>query len=410
MFFANSIERLREGGRLCLITNDSFRTLTTHSALRRYILDRCKIVEILLTDTKHFQGVSFQFAGMAITTSSDAPTRRLVGRTRCGSSTTSEILRTSPLRRRRRSRSCARRSTKPCPRRPLVGVPREVLEAAKASERVADVARGRQGLATADDSRFLAAADDPRVRQAGVAAITTDEEQHKGISPSKPYWIAFAEGGRFGEYVQRLETVIDLALGVGCRARAAGRAPARDPAEDVLPQSGSLLQAGTHLLGRLERPDLGPPTPGGLDLRAQGKRDLRRGREPERALPACLPQLCLATYFLKKLVNATATADVGYIESCPTGAQRRRSKRQSSIASSKSSPRSRPTRRRRRTARTEIDDRIFDLFKEVEDPVVDLRYPTRSTSLAGSAWSAVTICSNGCSFDLRRWAPVGPSM
>ncbi|MHB1244432.1 MAG: HsdM family class I SAM-dependent methyltransferase, partial [Gaiellaceae bacterium] len=68
MFFQNGIERLREGGRLCLITNDSFRTLTTHAELRRHILDRCKIVEILLTDTKHFEGVSFQFAGMAITT------------------------------------------------------------------------------------------------------------------------------------------------------------------------------------------------------------------------------------------------------------------------------------------------------------------------------------------------------
>lgn len=68
MFFANGIERLREGGRLCLITNDSFRSLTTYAALRRHILDRCKIVEILLTDTRHFEGVSFQFAGMAITT------------------------------------------------------------------------------------------------------------------------------------------------------------------------------------------------------------------------------------------------------------------------------------------------------------------------------------------------------
>lgn len=68
MFFQNGIERLREGGRLCLITNDSFRTLTTHAELRRHILDTCKVVEILLTDTKHFERVSFQFAGMAITT------------------------------------------------------------------------------------------------------------------------------------------------------------------------------------------------------------------------------------------------------------------------------------------------------------------------------------------------------
>jgi hypothetical protein len=79
MFFANGIERLKEGGRLCLISNDSFRSLTTYAPLRRYILDRCKIIEILLTDTKHFAGVSFQFAGMAITTlekCSDAEARR----------------------------------------------------------------------------------------------------------------------------------------------------------------------------------------------------------------------------------------------------------------------------------------------------------------------------------------------
>ena len=79
MFFASAIERLREGGRLCLITNDSFRTLTTHATLRGHILNRCKIVEILLTDTKHFEGVSFQFAGMAITTlekCSDADARK----------------------------------------------------------------------------------------------------------------------------------------------------------------------------------------------------------------------------------------------------------------------------------------------------------------------------------------------
>ncbi len=56
MFFVNGIERLHEGGRLCLITNDSFRSLTTYTPLRRHILDRCKIVEILLTDTGHSRG------------------------------------------------------------------------------------------------------------------------------------------------------------------------------------------------------------------------------------------------------------------------------------------------------------------------------------------------------------------
>ena len=44
MFIANGIERLKEGGRLCLITNDSFRSLTTYAppaALRpRSLQDR----------------------------------------------------------------------------------------------------------------------------------------------------------------------------------------------------------------------------------------------------------------------------------------------------------------------------------------------------------------------------------
>ena len=40
MFFTSGIERLRDGERLCLITNDSFRSVTTHAALRRHILDR----------------------------------------------------------------------------------------------------------------------------------------------------------------------------------------------------------------------------------------------------------------------------------------------------------------------------------------------------------------------------------
>ena len=149
MFFANGIERLREGGRLCLITNDSFRTLTTHAALRRSILDRCKIVEILLTDTKHFQGVSFQFAGMAITTlekCSDAGARaanviRLVDYVRdpvdFASPPTTRVF------------ELGQEEYEALPETPFfVGVPRDVFDAAKRSLRVKDVARGRQGLAT----------------------------------------------------------------------------------------------------------------------------------------------------------------------------------------------------------------------------------------------------------------------
>jgi hypothetical protein len=58
----------------------------------------------------------------------------------------------------------------------FVGVPREVLDAAKGSIRVHDMARGRQGLATADDRRFLAAVDDPRVLPAGIAVYFRNRE------------------------------------------------------------------------------------------------------------------------------------------------------------------------------------------------------------------------------------------
>ncbi|MBA3422908.1 MAG: N-6 DNA methylase [Thermoleophilaceae bacterium] len=173
MFFANGVERLREGGRLCLITNDSFRSLTTHAALRRRILDRCKIVEILLTDTKHFEGVSFQFAGMAITTlekCSDAQARsdnvmRLVDYVR----DPADFAGPPP----EQVMELRQAEYEALPETPFfVGVPRELFEAAKRSLRVRDVARGRQGLATADDKRFLAgigapASGLPRVIDAG---------------------------------------------------------------------------------------------------------------------------------------------------------------------------------------------------------------------------------------------------
>ncbi len=168
MFFENGIERLREGGRLCLITSDSFRTLTTYAPLRRRILDKCKIVEILLTDTKHFEGVSFAFAGMAITTlerCSDAEARRshtmrLVDYIREPADFAAPGERLQELR---------QEEYEALPETPsFVGVPRDVLEGAQRSERVRDVARGRQGLITADDKRFLASLDDPRVTSAGL--------------------------------------------------------------------------------------------------------------------------------------------------------------------------------------------------------------------------------------------------
>ena len=48
MFIVNSIWRLKNGGKMGFITSDSFLTLNTHTRLRKFILNNCKIDEILL--------------------------------------------------------------------------------------------------------------------------------------------------------------------------------------------------------------------------------------------------------------------------------------------------------------------------------------------------------------------------
>ena len=54
MFIVNSIWRLKEGGKLGFITSDSYLSLSTHRKLRKFILDTCKIEELLLAPKNLF--------------------------------------------------------------------------------------------------------------------------------------------------------------------------------------------------------------------------------------------------------------------------------------------------------------------------------------------------------------------
>jgi type I restriction-modification system DNA methylase subunit len=318
MFFANGIERLREGGRLCLITNDSFRTLTTHAALRRHVLDRCKIVEILLTDTKHFEGVSFQFAGMAITTlekCSDAAARaahaiRLVDYLRDPAEFAAPpAAKVSELR---------QDEYESLPETPFfVGVPRDVLDAAKHSDRVAHVARGRQGLATADDDRFLARADDVRVGTIGIASVLGDDERRSGIAASKPYWVPFAKGGGFGEYWQPIETVIDWSRESVAELLRRNAMPTGTSRRPRFQNRDHYFRAGlTYSVvssGRISVRLL----PEGWIFGHKGSAIFMEDTSESELFLLGYLNSALATYFLKKIVNTTATADVGYIEKLP---------------------------------------------------------------------------------------------
>ncbi|MFX1425892.1 MAG: class I SAM-dependent DNA methyltransferase [Promethearchaeota archaeon] len=58
MFIVNSIWRLKEGGKLGFITSDSFLTLSTHTKLRKFILNNCLINQILLAPKNLFDNQS----------------------------------------------------------------------------------------------------------------------------------------------------------------------------------------------------------------------------------------------------------------------------------------------------------------------------------------------------------------
>ena len=324
MFFANGIERLKEGGRLCLITNDRFRSLTTYAPLRRNILDRCKIVEILLTDTKHFEGVSFQFAGMAVTTlekCSDAEARKenvmqLVDYVR-----DPKDFRDPPM---ANVTELRQEEYEGLPETPFfLGVPREVFEVAKGSLRLRDVARGRQGLATADDKRFLAGVGEVFpglvnvISAEELAPAVADDEKTTGIAPNKPHWVPFAKGEGFGEYWRPTRVAIDWSRESVAELERRDKLPAGASRRPRFQNRQFYFQPGLSYSvvssGRVS-----------ARLLPEGRIFGRKGsavfvEDPETSDLFLLGYLnsALATYFMKKIVNATATADVGYVEKLP---------------------------------------------------------------------------------------------
>lgn len=57
-FVANAIQRVAEGGTICLLVSDTFLSIASHTSLRQLILDTCKIKEIVLAPTDLFRPVA----------------------------------------------------------------------------------------------------------------------------------------------------------------------------------------------------------------------------------------------------------------------------------------------------------------------------------------------------------------
>jgi hypothetical protein len=245
----------------------------------------------------------------------------------------------------------------------FVGVPRDVLDAAKASERVGDVARGRQGLATADDAHFLAAVGDLRVGAAGIAVDVVGEERIRGIPAAKPHWVPFAKGGGFGEYWQPVETVIDWSEEAVAELEARARTPKGTAKRPEIRNRDSYFRPGlTYSVVSSGRISVRLLPEGWIFGHKGSAIFVEDETQSERFLLGYLNS-ALATYFLKKIVNTTATADVGYIEKLPyrrppedvEAAVVERVER--IVAALRTDPAADVS-----ALRDEIDDAIFDLF------------------------------------------------
>jgi len=198
-----------------------------------------------------------------------------------------------------------------------VGVPREVFEAAKGSERVRDVARGRQGLATADDGRFLASVDDSRVLTAGVAREVTEAERTGGIPVSRPYWVPFAKGEGFGEYWRLPGVAIDWSEESVAELRRRDALPPGSPRRPRFQNRDYYFRPGlTYSVVSSGRVSARLMPEGWIFGHKGSAIFVEDGQAPELFLLGYLNS-ALATYFMKKLVNTTATADVGYVEKLP---------------------------------------------------------------------------------------------
>lgn len=255
----------------------------------------------------------------------------------------------------------------------FVGVPIDVFSAARDSHRVGHVATGRQGLATADDKRFLAGidADFPGLEQVvareDLATDLPEKQQVEGIPRSKPHWVPFAKGEGFGEYWREPGVAIDWSADSVKELKRRDGLPSGTARKPRFQNSSYYFRPGlTYSVvssGRVSARIM----PGGWIFGHKGSAIFTKDEGTSELFLLGYLNSALATYFMKKIVNTTATADIGYIEKLPF---RRPSKKLESevvkqveqiVEALKADPDADIA-----ALRGEIDEQIFDLF-EIHD-------------------------------------------
>ena len=204
----------------------------------------------------------------------------------------------------------------------FVGVPREVFESAKASERVRDVARGRVGLQTGDDKRFLAGIVKsftglPNTIDASrVAKTLSEDEQEHGISGSASF-VPFSKGEGFGEYWREPAVAIDWSIESVAELERRAAWPANKARKTYFRNRSHFFNPGLNYSvvssGRVSARLM----PSGWAWSDKGSAIFTEDPTVSELFLLGYLNSSLATYFMKRIVNTTATAHVGYVEKLP---------------------------------------------------------------------------------------------
>lgn len=251
-----------------------------------------------------------------------------------------------------------------------VGISREIFESARASQTLRSVARGRQGLATADDKHFLAGIDRPfpglvhQISSNDLVQHLTADEQRDGVQAGKPHWVPFAKGEGFGEYWREPRVAIDWSSTSAGELRRRDSLPPGTPRKPRFQNRTYYFKSGlTYSVvssGRVSARLM----PAGWIFGHKGSAIFVEDEATSDLFVLGYLNSALATYFMKRVVNTTATADIGYVEKLPY--RRPSSVVESAVVSRverivgllKANPEADTGELRR-----EIDDAIFDLFE-----------------------------------------------
>jgi hypothetical protein len=248
------------------------------------------------------------------------------------------------------------------------------------------------GLQTGEDKRFLASIEsafsglEKTIEKKDLASTVAESERAEGIRPSKPHWVPFAKGEGYGEYWRQPQIAIDWSESSVAELKRRDSLPAGTPRKTYFRNRDCYFEpALTYSVvssGRISARLM----PEGWVFGHKGSAIFTGDEGTSELFLLGYLNSALATYFMKKIVNTTATADIGYIEKLP---YRKPSAKieaavvsgvEQIVAALKVDPGADTGK-----LRAEVDEQIFDLFGIRDSRGEVLRFYDSIGKVAGEA-------------------------